>query len=199
MIHPAECAFTFPGRQFIISIKLQEMQGLHTALDNIIGRCKRCCEMRTSVTLKTLIIISAAMIITVLSFSMGYFKAKMDFQKFTDTYTVSVEETARPAPENETPAEQENVKSNYAYFPVVFDRYKYTRNEVFEMLKSENVIARKYFYPLTNDVACYAGYPTSGAEKTPVAKFLADRVLTLPLYADLSKEEVNFICDIILK
>ena len=96
-------------------------------------------------------------------------------------------------------AEQENVKSNYAYFPVVFDRYKYTRNEVFEMLKSENVIARKYFYPLTNDVACYAGYPTSGAEKTPVAKFLADRVLTLPLYADLSKEEVNFICDIILK
>ena len=112
MIHPAECAFTFPGRQFIISIKPQEMQGLHTALDNIIGRCKRCCEMRTSVTLKTLIIISAAMIITVLSFSMGYFKAKMDFQKFTDTYTVSVEETAHPAPENETPAEQENVNNS---------------------------------------------------------------------------------------
>lgn len=29
---------------------------------------------------------------------------------------------------------QENVESNYAYFPVVFDGYKYTRNEVFAML-----------------------------------------------------------------
>ena len=36
-------------------------------------------------------------------------------------------------------AVQENVESNYAYFPVVFDGYKYTRNEVYEML-SERVL-----------------------------------------------------------
>lgn len=94
--------------------------------------------------------------------------------------------------------EQENVKSNYAYFPVVFDGYKYTRDEVQSILEKENIITRKYFYPLTNDIECYNDYPTSGAEKTPVAKFLADRVLTLPLYADLSIEDVNRICDIIL-
>ena len=94
--------------------------------------------------------------------------------------------------------EQENVKSNYAYFPVIFDGYKYTRNEVQSILEKENIITRKYFYPLTNDIECYNDYPTSGAEKTPVAKFLADRVLTLPLYADLSIEDVNRICDIIL-
>ena len=96
-------------------------------------------------------------------------------------------------------AEQEGVKSNYAYFPVVFDGYKYTRNEVFEILRENDIIARKYFYPLTNDISCYKDYPTSGADKTPVAKYIADRVLTLPLYADLSQENIDKICDIILK
>lgn len=93
---------------------------------------------------------------------------------------------------------QENVESNYAYFPVVFDGYKYTRNEIFEMLSEQGVTARKYFYPLTNSFECYRNYPTAGTEKTPVAQHLALRVLTLPLYADLPLEDVNHICDIIL-
>lgn len=94
---------------------------------------------------------------------------------------------------------QENVETNYAYFPVVFDGYKYTRNEVFEMLKAKGVTARKYFYPLTNSFECYRNYPTAGVEKTPVAQHLALRVLTLPLYAGLSIDDVDLICDIILK
>lgn len=93
---------------------------------------------------------------------------------------------------------QENVESNYAYFPVVFDGYKYTRNEIFEMLSEQGITARKYFYPLTNSFECYRNYPTAGTEKTPVAQHLALRVLTLPLYADLPLEDVNHICDIIL-
>ena len=76
---------------------------------------------------------------------------------------------------------QENVESNYAYFPVVFDGYKYTRNEVFEKLAEVGIGARKYFYPLTNSFECYRNYPTAGTEKTPVAQHMALRVLTLPL------------------
>ena len=95
-------------------------------------------------------------------------------------------------------SDQEGVKHNYAYFPVVFDGYKYTRNEVFDKLQEEKIIARKYFYPLTNDIACYKQMPNSGADKTPVAKYIADRVLTLPLYADLSIEDVDRICDIVI-
>ncbi|MCF0125633.1 MAG: DegT/DnrJ/EryC1/StrS family aminotransferase [Clostridia bacterium] len=94
--------------------------------------------------------------------------------------------------------EQDNVQSNYAYFPVIFDGYKYTRNEIYEMLKKEGIIARKYFYPLTNSFECYRNYPTAGSEKTPVAQHLALRVLTLPLYPDLPLETVDQICDIIL-
>ena len=93
---------------------------------------------------------------------------------------------------------QKDVESNYAYFPVVFDGYKYTRNEVFEKLAEQGIGARKYFYPLTNSFECYRNYPTAGTEKTPVAQHMALRVLTLPLYADLSLEDVDRICDVIL-
>ncbi len=94
---------------------------------------------------------------------------------------------------------QEGVKPNYAYFPVVFDGYKYTRDEIFEKLKAENIVARKYFYPLINSFGCYKGFDFYGVEKTPVAKYISDRVLTLPMYADLSLDDVDKICDIILK
>ena len=93
---------------------------------------------------------------------------------------------------------QKDVEPNYAYFPVVFDGYKYTRNEIYEKLMEQGITARKYFYPLTNSFECYRHYPTAGVERTPVAQRLALRVLTLPLYADLPLEDVDRICDIIL-
>lgn len=91
---------------------------------------------------------------------------------------------------------QPGVTSNYAYFPVVFDGYKLNRDEVSEKLKNENIFARKYFHPLTNSFQCYKG--RFDVEKTPEAKHTADRVLTLPLYADLAFEDVDRICDVIL-
>lgn len=91
---------------------------------------------------------------------------------------------------------QDGVKSNYAYFPVVFDGYKLTRDEIFEKLKKHNIIARKYFYPLTNSVECYKD--KFDFNETPVARYISERVLTLPLYADLDLEDVDRICDIIL-
>ena len=93
------------------------------------------------------------------------------------------------------PKEQNGVKSNYAYFPVIFDGYKKTRDDVFEELKSQNIIARKYFYPLTNSFECYKGQ--YNVKDTPIAEFIAERVLTLPLYANLDLDDIDRICEII--
>ena len=90
------------------------------------------------------------------------------------------------------------VEPNYAYFPVVFDGFKATRDDVYDALNMNGIVARKYFYPLTNGVEAYANFPTAGIEKTPIAAFLADRVLTLPIYADLALDDVDRICEIIL-
>lgn len=94
-------------------------------------------------------------------------------------------------------AVQENVQSNYAYFPVVFDGYKYTRDEICEKLKEHDIIVRKYFYPITNAFDCYKEKHDAKAE-TPVAYDISFKVITLPLYADLSLDDVDNICDIIL-
>ncbi|MEI8198964.1 MAG: DegT/DnrJ/EryC1/StrS family aminotransferase [Eubacteriales bacterium] len=91
---------------------------------------------------------------------------------------------------------QKDVKSNYSYFPVIFDGYKLNRDEIVENLKVESINARKYFYPLTNSFECYKG--RFEVEKTPVANYIGNRVLTLPLYSDLLIEDVDRICDIIL-
>ena len=92
---------------------------------------------------------------------------------------------------------QENTNPNYAYFPVVFDGYKYTRDEVCDRLKENDIIARKYFYPLTNSFECYKG--KFDVNDTPIALDVSKKVVTLPLYADLSLDDVDRICDVILK
>lgn len=91
---------------------------------------------------------------------------------------------------------QNNVKTNYAYFPIVVeDTYGLTRNELFELLSNNNICARKYFYPLINDYGCYN--KEYGSNDTPIAKDIANRVITLPLYSDLSLDIVDKICNII--
>lgn len=96
------------------------------------------------------------------------------------------------------PYEQNGVTENYAYFPVLFDENGFgsTRDEVYNKLKENQIFSRKYFYPLTNDCQCYEG--RFNAEETPMAKYVSERILTLPLYADLDTYSVDKICNIIL-
>lgn len=92
---------------------------------------------------------------------------------------------------------QEGVKSNHAYMPVLFDERSFgaTRDEVFSELEKNGIGARKYFYPLIPDFACYRSVYSSG--RVPVAKWVSDRILTLPMYADLDIEDVDRICTIV--
>lgn len=92
---------------------------------------------------------------------------------------------------------QVGVKCNYAYLPIVFDGFYKTRDQIFKALEGQNIHPRKYFYPLITDYECYEGRFNS--DNTPVAKYIADRVLTLPIYPDLLLEDVDWICDIIKK
>ncbi len=86
---------------------------------------------------------------------------------------------------------------NYAYFPIVIDEDKFgkSRDDVYEKLVSKDIIPRKYFYPLVNDFDCYKDKYDSS--KTPVAKYVSDRVLALPIYAGLELSIVDDICEIL--
>lgn len=93
---------------------------------------------------------------------------------------------------------QPEVKSNHAYFPVVFEEKVFgaSRAEVFDALAKDGISARKYFYPLTNTFSAFHG--KYNVMETPVALRVSKRVLTLPMYADLALEDVDRICAIIL-
>lgn len=93
------------------------------------------------------------------------------------------------------PKWQPGVKPNYAYFPVLFDEALFgaNREDVYKALMAIGVHTRRYFYPLANSLDCIGGRFDAG--NTPVAERVADRVLTLPLYAELSPADVDRVCD----
>lgn len=95
--------------------------------------------------------------------------------------------------------EQENVVSNYAYFPVYFDRKKFGKNrdEIADILAEKDIFARKYFYPLTSNFTVYQD--KFKIQDTSIAKDVSLNILTLPLYADLALEDVERICEIIIR
>lgn len=92
----------------------------------------------------------------------------------------------------------DDVEPNYAYFPVVFDETHFgaDRDDVLAALAEHQIKARKYFCPLTSDFSCYHGKYDS--DRTPVAKWVSRRVLSLPLYADMEEETMDHICRIVL-
>lgn len=94
---------------------------------------------------------------------------------------------------------REGVKENYAYFPILIDAREFgeDRDELCERLKRKNIFLRKYFYPLTSDFRCYAG--RFSKQETPIAREAAKSVVTLPLYAALTREDVDRVCNSILE
>lgn len=91
-----------------------------------------------------------------------------------------------------------NVDHNYSYLPIEIVPGKFcgTRDEIFDRLATKGIGARKYFYPIVSDYACYRNDFNSSL--TPVAKAVSENILTLPMYADLSLENVDYICSIVL-
>ena len=86
---------------------------------------------------------------------------------------------------------KENVDYNYSYFTAKFNSVE-EKNHLFESLPEYNVYAKRYFYPPCNEFPAY-----DFERNTPVAKNVSDTILSLPLYLDLSLDDVEKICKII--
>ena len=91
------------------------------------------------------------------------------------------------------------VRNSYQYFVVRIDAETFgaSRDQVYQELRHCNVLARKYFYPLCSDYACYRHLPSADPSGLPVARQVADEVLALPFYGGLGQDDVERICAII--
>ncbi len=85
---------------------------------------------------------------------------------------------------------REGTQWNYSYYPVLFDDATQLLT-IQKLLNKEGVFPRRYFYPSLNLL------PYADKKSCPISENIASRVLCLPLYHDLSEDEVLKICNII--
>jgi len=78
---------------------------------------------------------------------------------------------------------------NHAYCPLfVRPEHPVSRDELYERLKSQNIHARRYFYPLISSFPMYRGLPSAAGKLLPNASALAEQVICLPIYPTLPME-----------
>ena len=92
------------------------------------------------------------------------------------------------------------VKHNYSYFPIFVDAKKYgmTRDELYFKMKEQNVLGRRYFYPLISEFSTYKGLESARPENLPEAHKMADSVICLPMHHTLTSHDIDRIINIIL-
>jgi dTDP-4-amino-4,6-dideoxygalactose transaminase len=98
-------------------------------------------------------------------------------------------------------AEIENIKHNYNFFPVFINekQYGWSRDELYANLKENDILTRRYFYPLISEFLPYKNLQSSDVKNLPNATKLSREVICLPMYAGLEVKDVERICKIISK
>ena len=93
------------------------------------------------------------------------------------------------------------VRHNYSYFPIFINAEEYglTRDELYFKLKENDVLGRRYFYPLISEFSTYRGLESAKRENLPVAVKVADSVICLPMYHNLNEEDVTRIVGLIVR
>ncbi len=94
-----------------------------------------------------------------------------------------------------------NVTYNYSYFPIFVDTEKYgmTRDDLYFKMRENNVLGRRYFYPLISEFSTYRGLPSAGKENLPIATRMSNEVICLPMHDKLSDEDIERVISIIKK
>lgn len=93
------------------------------------------------------------------------------------------------------------VRHNYSYYPIFVDAEKYgmTRDELYFKMKEQNILGRRYFYPLISNFTPYEGLPSANRDNLPKANKMADEVLCLPMHHALTEDEIQRILNIFTK
>lgn len=97
--------------------------------------------------------------------------------------------------------DRSGVRNNYSYFPIFVDAEAYgmTRDELYFKMKEQNVLGRRYFYPLISEFSTYRGLESARPENLPNAHRMANSVICLPMHHALSEEDVERTLDLIKK
>lgn len=92
------------------------------------------------------------------------------------------------------------VKHNYSYFPIFVNAEEYgmTRDELYFKMREQNVLGRRYFYPLISTFSTYRGLESSRPDNLPNAHKMADSVICLPMHHELSAKDIERVLNCIV-
>lgn len=84
------------------------------------------------------------------------------------------------------------VKHNYSYFPIFVDEKKLgmSRDDLYMKMRSNNVLGRRYFYPLISEFSTYRGLESANPQNLPNAHKMANSVICLPMHHSLTEEDI---------
>lgn len=92
-----------------------------------------------------------------------------------------------------------DAEPSFSYFPILVGKeYPLKRDELYILLRENNIYSRRYFYPLISNMPMYRGLPSSDSSNLPVSQGIANEILCLPIFSDLTTESVQRIVDIIV-
>ncbi len=94
-----------------------------------------------------------------------------------------------------------DVKHNYSYFPIFVNAEKYgmTRDELYFKMREQNILGRRYFYPLISTFSTYRGLESASPANLPMATQMANEVICLPMHHELDEEGMSRIIECIKK
>ena len=89
---------------------------------------------------------------------------------------------------------------NCAYYPILINEAEYgmSRDALYAHMKEQNVLGRRYFYPLITTFEPYRDFPTADPKNLPVATELANRVICLPMHHALTQDDINRVVNAIV-
>ncbi|QXB02307.1 dTDP-4-amino-4,6-dideoxy-D-glucose aminotransferase VioA [Aeromonas sp. FDAARGOS 1416] len=91
-----------------------------------------------------------------------------------------------------------NANSNFSYFPILVEPdYPLSRDELYDKLKANSVLSRRYFYPLISNMPMYRALPSADTSHLPEANALAEKVLCLPIFHELTVEQLKHVITLI--
>ncbi|WP_455497027.1 DegT/DnrJ/EryC1/StrS family aminotransferase [Coprobacter sp.] len=93
------------------------------------------------------------------------------------------------------------VRHNYSYFPIFVnaEQYGMTRDELYFKMKEQNVLGRRYFYPLISTFSTYRSLDSAAPCNLVNSHWAADSVICLPIYDSLSIDDVNRVIKLIVE
>ncbi|SEH08549.1 DegT/DnrJ/EryC1/StrS family aminotransferase [Candidatus Venteria ishoeyi] len=94
---------------------------------------------------------------------------------------------------------QPHTERNSSYFPIFINsNYPVSRDQLYQKMKTVGIYPRRYFYPLISNMPMYRGLPSADKAKLYEANRITNEVLCLPIYPDLSEDEVQRIIQMIV-